>query len=77
MFTDIATDGTLAGPNVESTREIAEATKVPVVSSGGVGNLYHLRVLRDLPLQGAIVGRALYDGAFTIEEALDAYENNK
>lgn len=77
VFTDIATDGTLAGPNVESTREIAEATKVPVVSSGGVGNLYHLRVLRDLPLQGAIVGRALYDGAFTIEEALDAYENNK
>lgn len=75
VFTDIATDGTLAGPNVESTREIAEATRVPVVSSGGVGNLDHLRTLRDLPLQGAIVGRALYDGAFTIDEALAAYEN--
>ena len=74
VFTDIATDGTLKGPNVESTREIAEATSVPVVASGGVGNLDHLRVLRELPLQGAIVGRALYDGAFTIDEALVALE---
>ncbi|QNN25341.1 1-(5-phosphoribosyl)-5-[(5-phosphoribosylamino)methylideneamino]imidazole-4-carboxamide isomerase [Planctomycetales bacterium ZRK34] len=74
VFTDIATDGTLAGPNVESTREIAEATKIPVVSSGGVGNLDHLRVLRDLPIQGAIVGRALYEGTMTIDQALDVLE---
>ena len=59
----------------KTTRELAEATKVPVVSSGGVGTLDHLRVLRKLPLQGAIVGRALYDGAFTISEALAAYES--
>ncbi|MBI1369946.1 MAG: 1-(5-phosphoribosyl)-5-[(5-phosphoribosylamino)methylideneamino]imidazole-4-carboxamide isomerase [Planctomycetes bacterium] len=74
VFTDIATDGTLAGPNVQSTREIAELTRVPIVSSGGVGTLDHLRALRDLPLQGAIVGRALYDGAFTIAEAIRVFE---
>ncbi len=74
VFTDIATDGTLAGPNVESTREIAEATNVPIVASGGVGTLDHLRALTEVKLQGAIVGRALYDNAFTIDEALAAYE---
>lgn len=74
VFTDIATDGTLAGPNVESTREIAEATRIPVVSSGGVGHLDHLRVLRDLPIQGAIVGRAFYEGTMSIDQALDVLE---
>ena len=77
VYTDIATDGTLQGPNLESTREIAEATSVPVVASGGVGTLEHLRELRKLPIFGAIVGRALYDGAFTIEEALHALELNR
>jgi phosphoribosylformimino-5-aminoimidazole carboxamide ribotide isomerase len=77
VYTDIATDGTLAGPNIEETRKIAEATNIPIVSSGGVGTLDHLRALRPLPLQGAIVGRALYDNAFTIEEALAVYEHGK
>ncbi len=75
VYTDIATDGTLQGPNVEATREMAEATDVPIVASGGVGTLDHLRALRALPIQGAIVGRALYDGAFTIEEGLKTFES--
>jgi phosphoribosylformimino-5-aminoimidazole carboxamide ribotide isomerase len=74
VFTDIATDGTLAGPNVNSTRELAEATQIPVASSGGVGTLDHLRILRELPLEGAIVGRALYEGTMTIDQALDVLE---
>ena len=74
VYTDIATDGTLAGPNLASTRRLAEATHVPVVASGGVGTLDHLHELRKLPIQGAIVGRALYDGAFTITQALAALE---
>ena len=74
VYTDIATDGTLAGPNIPATRQIAQATDVPVVASGGVGTLDHLRALRELPIAGAIVGRALYDGAFTIEEALAVFE---
>ncbi len=76
VFTDIDTDGTLAGPNLDSTRAMAEATDVPIVASGGVGSLDDLRALRTLPIQGSIVGRALYDGAFTIEEALAAFEHS-
>ena len=76
VYTDIAADGTLGGPNLETTRGVAEATDVPVVASGGVGTLDHLRQLRELPIFGAIVGRALYDGAFTIEEALAVAERN-
>ncbi len=72
VYTDIATDGTLAGPNVEATRRMAESTHVPIVASGGVGTLEHLRALRALPIQGAIVGRALYEGAFTARQAIEA-----
>lgn len=75
VFTDIATDGTLAGPNVESTLEMAQATRVPIVASGGVGTPDHLRELRKLPIQGAIVGRALYEGTMTIDQAIAALEN--
>ena len=74
VFTDIATDGTLKGPNVESTLEMAQATKVPIVASGGVGTLEHLKELRKLPIQGSIVGRALYEGTMTIEQALETLE---
>jgi len=74
VYTDIATDGTLQGPNVEATREMAEATDVPVVASGGVGTLDHLRALRNLPIQGAIIGKSLYENRFTINEALAAFE---
>ncbi len=74
VYTDIATDGTLKGPNVEATREMAEATDTPVVASGGVGTLDHLRALRELPVQGAIIGRALYENRFTIDDAIAAFE---
>ena len=74
VYTDIATDGTLAGPNLDATHEIARKTDVPIVASGGVGSLEHLRQLRQLPIQGAIVGRALYEHAFSLAEALDVFE---
>ncbi len=74
VYTDIATDGTMKGPNIEATREMAKATHVPIVASGGVGTLAHLKELRKLPIQGAIIGRSLYEGAFTISDALEAFE---
>ncbi len=77
IYTDIATDGTMAGPSVIATRQLAESTRIPVVASGGVGSLDHLRELRGLPVQGAIIGRALYEGAFTIEEAVRAFEQGQ
>ncbi len=74
VYTDISTDGTMQGPNLPATRQVAESTKVPVVASGGVGTLQHLRELRQLPIQGAIVGRAIYENAFTVQEALATLE---
>ena len=75
VYTDIATDGMMTGPNLDATRAMAEATHVPIVASGGVGTLDHLKQLRDLPLQGVIVGRAIYEKAFTAKDALAVLEN--
>jgi len=74
VVTDVTKDGTLRGPNVELLREVCSRTSAPVVASGGVSSLEDLRALRELvPLgvEGAIVGKALYAGAFTLPEALD------
>ncbi len=75
VYTDIAVDGMLTGPNVEATRAMCDATDVPIVASGGVGNLSHLHALRDLPIQGAIIGKSLYENRFTIAQALAAFEH--
>lgn len=74
VYTDIATDGTLEGPNLEETRRMCASGHVPVVASGGVGTLADLAALRTLPVQGAIVGKALYEGRFTIEQAIAVFE---
>lgn len=75
VSTDIATDGTLAGPNLAALREMAAASPIPVIASGGIGELEHLLSLLSLePLgvSGVIVGRALYDGRIDLAEALQA-----
>jgi phosphoribosylformimino-5-aminoimidazole carboxamide ribotide isomerase len=72
LYTDVARDGTGVGPNVEATAELAALTGVPVIASGGVGSLEHLRALAARGVAACIVGRALYEGAFTLEEAIDA-----
>eukprot|EP00752_Nemacystus_decipiens_P015966 g14271.t1 len=74
VYTDIAVDGMLTGPNAQATAEIAAATDVPIVASGGVGTLDHLHQLRELDVQGAIIGKSLYENQFTIDEALAAFE---
>ena len=74
VLTDVTKDGTLRGPNLELLREITARTPKPVVASGGVSSLDDIAALRELvPLgvEGAIVGKALYAGAFTLAEALD------
>ncbi|WP_423184236.1 bifunctional 1-(5-phosphoribosyl)-5-((5-phosphoribosylamino)methylideneamino)imidazole-4-carboxamide isomerase/phosphoribosylanthranilate isomerase PriA [Arthrobacter sp. NyZ413] len=74
VVTDVTKDGTLQGPNVDLLRQMVEKTGKPVVASGGISSLEDLRALRELvPLgvEGAIVGKALYAGAFTLPEALD------
>ncbi|HEU5033362.1 MAG TPA: bifunctional 1-(5-phosphoribosyl)-5-((5-phosphoribosylamino)methylideneamino)imidazole-4-carboxamide isomerase/phosphoribosylanthranilate isomerase PriA [Mycobacteriales bacterium] len=75
VVTDVRRDGTLTGPNLDLLRSVCAATDRPVVASGGVSSLDDLRALASLqPLgvEGAIVGKALYAGAFTLPEALAA-----
>lgn len=75
VVTDVTKDGTLRGPNLDLLREVCGRTDKPVVASGGVSSLDDLRAIAALvPLgvEGAIVGKALYAGAFTLEEALAA-----
>lgn len=75
VVTDVLKDGTLRGPNLDLLRSVCERTDRPVVASGGVSSLDDLRALATLvPLgvEGAIVGKALYAGAFTLEQALAA-----
>jgi phosphoribosylanthranilate isomerase len=72
--TDVNKDGMLAGPNLVLLEQVCERTARPVVASGGVSTLDDVRALRtlvDAGVEGAIVGSALYRGAFTLPEALD------
>ncbi len=73
VVTDVNKDGTLKGPNVELLQEVCAATKKPIIASGGVSTLSDLEQLRSLTMigvEGAIVGKALYARAFTLEDAL-------
>lgn len=73
VVTDVRRDGTLTGPNVDLLRDVCAATDRPVVASGGVSTLDDLRAIAALTphgVEGAIVGKALYSGAFTLPEAL-------
>ncbi|MEX0913550.1 MAG: bifunctional 1-(5-phosphoribosyl)-5-((5-phosphoribosylamino)methylideneamino)imidazole-4-carboxamide isomerase/phosphoribosylanthranilate isomerase PriA [Demequina sp.] len=74
VVTDVNKDGMLSGPNLALLRDVCRATKAPVVASGGVSSLDDIAALRTLTaegVEGAIVGKALYAGAFTLPEALD------
>ena len=74
LYTDVAKDGMLQGPNIAHTRLLAEAGKVPVIASGGVGNIEHVRQVRrsSPPIWGVIIGRSLYEGTLDLGEALAA-----
>jgi phosphoribosylformimino-5-aminoimidazole carboxamide ribotide isomerase len=70
IYTDIARDGTLEGPNLEAIGALASAVRTPVIASGGVGGLEDLERLCSLPISGCIVGRALYEGRFSLRDAI-------
>ncbi len=75
VVTDVQRDGTLTGPNLQLLRDVCTATDRPVVASGGVSTLDDLRTIAGVPgVEGAIVGKALYAGAFTLPEALAAVQ---
>jgi 1-(5-phosphoribosyl)-5-[(5-phosphoribosylamino)methylideneamino] imidazole-4-carboxamide isomerase/N-(5'phosphoribosyl)anthranilate isomerase len=73
VVTDVNKDGTLQGPNLALLREVCSATNKPIIASGGVSTLDDVRALRaltEIGIEGSIVGKALYSGAFTLQEAL-------
>jgi phosphoribosylformimino-5-aminoimidazole carboxamide ribotide isomerase/phosphoribosylanthranilate isomerase len=79
IVTDVAKDGTLTGPNLELLKSVCAATKAPVVASGGVSSLADIAAIAalvEIGVEGSIVGKALYAGAFTLPEAL-AIANGK
>ncbi|MDX2093630.1 MAG: 1-(5-phosphoribosyl)-5-[(5-phosphoribosylamino)methylideneamino]imidazole-4-carboxamide isomerase [Kofleriaceae bacterium] len=69
LYTDVARDGLRGGPNIEATTALARAVDCEVIASGGVGSLDDLRALRDAGIASVVVGRALYDRRFTIDDA--------
>ena len=74
IVTDVTKDGTLTGPNLELLREVCAATKAPVIASGGISelqDLIDLRAMTNLGIEGAIVGKAIYSGAFSLAQALE------
>ena len=80
ITTDIATDGTLAGPNLEALRTMAKASTVPVIASGGIGcmaDLLSLLPFEVLGVSGVIVGRALYDGRVDLAESIQALAESR
>jgi phosphoribosylformimino-5-aminoimidazole carboxamide ribotide isomerase len=74
IYTDIGRDGTLKGTNVEETVALAAHSSIPVIASGGVGNMSHLEALAEHPqLHGVIVGRAIYDGTVDLATAITRF----
>jgi len=71
IYTDISRDGTLTEPNFSAIFELIDSTKFPVIASGGVSSLIHLKVLKKLGAAGAILGKALYTGDINLKQALD------
>jgi len=74
IVTDVSKDGTLTGPNLELLREVCAVTNTPIIASGGISalkDLIDLRAMTDIGVEGAIVGKAIYSGAFTIAQALE------
>ena len=72
VYTDISRDGTLTEPNFASISELIDAIRLPVIASGGISSLTHLKMLKKLGAEGAIVGKALYTRDINLKQALDA-----
>ena len=75
VFTTIDVDGTLKGPEVEKIEKLVETTKIPIIASGGISSLNNLTTLGKVGVEGVIIGTALYEGKFTLEQAMEAVKN--
>lgn len=75
VYTDIATDGTLMGPNTQAMAEMAAAVSADVIASGGIGDISHIESLKPTGVEGVIVGRALYTGSVRLADAIEKGKN--
>jgi phosphoribosylformimino-5-aminoimidazole carboxamide ribotide isomerase len=71
IYTDIVRDGTLTEPNFTAISELIHATRIPVIAAGGISSILHLKMLKQLGVEGAIIGKALYTGDINLKEALN------
>jgi len=71
IYTDINRDGTLTEPNFTAISEVLSVTKLPVIAAGGIASLSHLKILAQLGVEGAIIGKALYTGDINLKQALN------
>jgi len=72
IYTDISRDGTLTEPNFPGIFELVTAVRLPIIASGGISSLNHLKMLKQLGVEGAIIGKALYTGDINLKQALAA-----
>ena len=78
IYTDISRDGMMTGPNIEPTLSLCDKTDLPIIASGGVSSLEHIRELSSSSrIYGVICGRALYEEKFTLEEAIKVANQSK
>jgi phosphoribosylformimino-5-aminoimidazole carboxamide ribotide isomerase len=75
IYTDIVRDGTLTEPNFPAIAELVNSTKAPVIAAGGITSILHLKMLKQLGVEGAIIGKALYTGDIKLKEALAVINN--
>jgi len=74
IYTDISRDGTLTEPNFTAIFELVNTIRLPIIAAGGISSLNHLRILKQLGVEGAIVGKALYTGDINLKQALTAID---
>lgn len=74
IYTDISRDGMMQGPNFAATQRLIDKTQIDIIGSGGVSSISDLLKLQEIGCAGAILGRAMYEGAFTVPDALDAIQ---
>jgi phosphoribosylformimino-5-aminoimidazole carboxamide ribotide isomerase len=72
IYTDINRDGTLTEPNFTAVSEMVNNLGLPVIAAGGISNINHLKMLKNLGAEGAVLGRAIYTGDINLKEALDS-----
>ncbi|RKD28486.1 1-(5-phosphoribosyl)-5-[(5-phosphoribosylamino)methylideneamino]imidazole-4-carboxamide isomerase [Lacrimispora algidixylanolytica] len=75
VYTDIARDGMLSGPNVEYTKKLTDETGLDIIASGGMSSMEDLKELYNAGIHGAIIGKALYENRIDLKEAIDAFED--